>query len=121
MNAFVTIIYLIYQRSNQILKRRWSPLARTVEYVYDGRCCSYLAEHWSCKSFFLIQGTGVGLRRNFGGGLARTLLVEFSGIVSMEAVLNFTGVVEIEFAGAVELESYILYNVNNVCSGLLVR
>ncbi|KAF3587297.1 hypothetical protein F2Q69_00031802 [Brassica cretica] len=92
-----------------------------VEYVYDGECCSYLAEHWSCKSFFLIQGTGVGLRRNFGGGLAGTLLVEFSRIVSMEAVLNFVGVVEIEFTGAVELGSYILYHVNNVCSGLFVR
>ncbi|CDY42161.1 BnaC05g40580D [Brassica napus] len=92
-----------------------------VEYVYDGECCGYLAEHWSCKCFFLIQGTGVGLRRNFGGGLARTLLVEFSRIVSMEAVLNFAGVVEIEFTGAVELGSYILYPVNNVCGGLLVR
>ncbi|KAG2256936.1 hypothetical protein Bca4012_094114 [Brassica carinata] len=121
MNAFVTIIYRIYQRRNQTLKRRWSPLARTVEYVYNGRCYSYLAQHWSCKSFFLIQGTGVGLRQNFGGGLARILLVEFSGIASMEAVLNFAGVVEIEFAGAVELESYILYHVNNVCSGLLLR
>ena len=70
---------------------------------------------------FLIQGTGVGLRQNFGGGLAGTLLVEFSGIVSTEAVLNFAGVVQIEFAGAVELRSYILYHVNNVCSGLLVR
>ncbi|KAF3603409.1 hypothetical protein F2Q69_00039068 [Brassica cretica] len=44
----------------------------------------------------------------------------FSGIVSMETVLNFAGVVEIEFAGAVELGSYILYPVNNVCSGFLV-
>ncbi|KAF3530311.1 hypothetical protein DY000_02043745 [Brassica cretica] len=69
---------------------------------------------------FLIQGTGVGLCRNFGGGLAGTLLVEFSGIVSMETVLNFVGVVEIEFAGAVELGSYILYPVNNVCSRFLV-
>ncbi|CAF1935127.1 unnamed protein product [Brassica oleracea] len=31
----------------------------------------------------------------------------------MEAVLNFAGVVEIEFTGAVELGSYILYPVNN--------
>ncbi|CAF1801531.1 BnaC04g02160D [Brassica napus] len=92
-----------------------------VEYVYDGGCCGYLAEHWSCKSFFLIQGTGVGLRRKFGGGLAGTLLVEYSGIVSMEAVFNFAGVVEIEFAGAVELGSYILYPVKSVCNGLLVR
>ncbi|KAF3497490.1 hypothetical protein DY000_02054785 [Brassica cretica] len=69
----------------------------------------------AANPFFLIQGTGVGIRRNFGGGLARILLVEFLGIASMEAVLNFAGVVEIEFAGAVELESYILYHVNNVC------
>ncbi|CAN6888279.1 unnamed protein product [Brassica oleracea] len=39
----------------------------------------------------------------------------------MEAVLNFAGVVEIEFAGAVELGSYILYSVNNVCSWLLLN
>ncbi|KAG2290109.1 hypothetical protein Bca52824_049713 [Brassica carinata] len=58
---------------------------------------------------------------NFAENLVVDLLVEFSGIVSMEAVLNFAGVVEIEFAGAVELGSYILYPVNNVCSGLLVR
>ncbi|CAN7075626.1 unnamed protein product, partial [Brassica oleracea var. botrytis] len=38
----------------------------------------------------------------------------------METVLNFAGVVEIEFAGAVELGSYILYPVNNVCSGLMI-
>ncbi|WZZ62444.1 hypothetical protein YC2023_062551 [Brassica napus] len=75
----------------------------------------------AANPFFLSKGTGVGLRRNFGGGLARTLLVEFSRIVSMEAVLNFAGVVEIEFTGAVELGSYILYPVNNVCGGLLVR
>ncbi|CAN7103587.1 unnamed protein product, partial [Brassica rapa subsp. narinosa] len=69
---------------------------------------------------FFIQGTGVGLNWNFGGGLAGTFLVEFSGIVSMEAVLNFAEVVEIEFAGAVKLGSYILYHVNNVCSGLMI-
>ena len=39
----------------------------------------------------------------------------------MEAILNFAGVMEIEFAGAVELGNYILYHINNVCSGLLVR
>ncbi|CAG7874155.1 unnamed protein product, partial [Brassica rapa] len=38
----------------------------------------------------------------------------------MEAVLNFAEVVEIEFAGAVKLGSYILYHVNNVCSGLMI-
>ncbi|KAL0666040.1 hypothetical protein Bca4012_028744 [Brassica carinata] len=39
----------------------------------------------------------------------------------MEVVLNFTGVVDIEFAGAVELGSYILYPVKNVCSSQLRR
>ncbi|CAG7865374.1 unnamed protein product [Brassica rapa] len=35
----------------------------------------------------------------------------------MEAVLNFTGIVEIEFTGAMKLRSYILYPVNTVCCG----
>ncbi|WZZ17331.1 hypothetical protein YC2023_110420 [Brassica napus] len=63
----------------------------------------------AANPFFLIQGTSVGLYRNFGGGLSGTLLVGFLGIVSMEAVLNFTGIVEIEFTGAMKLRSYILY------------
>ncbi|CAF1715263.1 unnamed protein product, partial [Brassica oleracea var. botrytis] len=68
----------------------------------------------AANPFFLIQGTGVVLRRNFGGGLAGTLLIQFSGIVSMDVVFNFTGVMEIEFAGAVELGINILYHVNNL-------
>ena len=75
----------------------------------------------AANPFFLIQGTSVGLHRNFGGELSGTFLVGFLGIVSMEAVLNFAGIVEIEFTGAMKLRSYILYPVNTVCCGLLVR
>ncbi|KAL0746285.1 hypothetical protein Bca101_028287 [Brassica carinata] len=39
----------------------------------------------------------------------------------MDVVFNFTGVMEIEFAGAVELGINILYHVNNVCGSQLRR
>ncbi|KAF2566589.1 hypothetical protein F2Q70_00024581 [Brassica cretica] len=61
---------------------------------------------------------------DFAGNLVVDLL-DFAGRVFGNSIhgtgFEFRRVVEIEFAGAVGLGTYILYPVKNVCSGLLVR